>query len=88
HYIVRRNRILSSFFSNVRAFETVRVYLKPQYTVETFFSELNDRGVKYSVLRWFEELPLVKDGEDIDMLVLDKDFDLCMTYFTPFEIHG
>uniref|UniRef100_UPI000A5F0C70 hypothetical protein n=1 Tax=Vibrio harveyi TaxID=669 RepID=UPI000A5F0C70 len=54
----------------------------------TFFSELNDRGVKYSVLRWFEELPLVKDGEDIDMLVLDKDFDLCMTYFTPFEIHG
>lgn len=41
--------------------------------VDSFFDELNRLGVRYAVLRWFDTLPVVEPGEDIDMLVADED---------------
>jgi hypothetical protein len=41
--------------------------------VKGFFDALNGANVSYSVLRWFEELPHLEKGEDIDLLVSDAD---------------
>lgn len=46
-----------------------------------FFGELNSSGVRYAVLRWFEELPLDLKSEasfdgDLDLMVDSRDFDL------------
>jgi hypothetical protein len=41
--------------------------------VEGFFAELRDRQVRYAVLRWFDRLPYVRPGSDVDLLVHDDD---------------
>ena len=41
--------------------------------VEGFFAELRDRKLRYAVLRWFEDLPYVPPGNDVDLLVHDDD---------------
>ena len=41
--------------------------------LDEFFDELNRLGVRYAVLRWFETLPDVGPGEDVDILVADED---------------
>lgn len=53
--------------------ETTRRHLRAGISLEQFFDELNRRGVRYAVLRWFETLPDVDPGEDIDLLVADDD---------------
>jgi len=50
-----------------------RRYLSPDFTLPEFFEALNERGVSYAVLRWFEDLPHVAPGEDVDILVADED---------------
>jgi hypothetical protein len=50
-----------------------RRYIPHGMTVEEFFQALNDASVKCVVLRWFDTLPRVEPGEDIDMLVADED---------------
>jgi hypothetical protein len=50
-----------------------RRYLRPGLPLDEFFDELNRLGVRYAVLRWFETLPNVDPGEDIDILVADED---------------
>jgi hypothetical protein len=50
-----------------------RRFIRSDLSVEDFFQELRDRGVRYAVLRWFEQLPHVDPGEDIDMLFEDAD---------------
>jgi hypothetical protein len=39
--------------------------------------------VRYVVLRWFENLPAVDAGEDIDLLVADEDLEFVGTLLTP-----
>jgi hypothetical protein len=41
--------------------------------VPEFFGRLERRNVRYAVLRWFDTLPNVAPGEDIDLLVDDAD---------------
>lgn len=41
--------------------------------VERFFRELEAGGVRYVVLRWFDALPQLPPGEDLDLLVADAD---------------
>jgi hypothetical protein len=53
--------------------QMVHCYIDPAVGIEEFFTILNRRGVRYTVLRWFEELPSLQKGEDIDMLVHDDD---------------
>lgn len=88
YYIVKRSYYLSNVFKNMRPNNTVRVYLKKEYTLLDFFKEVNTRDINYTVLRWFDELPYVKPGEDIDILVAYDDYKVCMEYFTPFELSG
>lgn len=51
----------------------VRRYIPADTGVEAFFKSLEEVSVKCVVLRWFEDLPRVKPGEDVDMLVADDD---------------
>jgi len=46
-----------------------RRYIHPKLGVEGFFNAI--RELDYVVLRWFESLPYVEEGEDIDILVSD-----------------
>jgi hypothetical protein len=53
--------------------QMVHRYIDPVLGIEKFFSVLNERGVRYTVLRWFEDLPHLSKADDIDMLVDDDD---------------
>ena len=50
-------------------------YLRQGLPVEQFFVELGERRVGYAVLRWFDELPHVRPGGDIDILIDDGDVE-------------
>lgn len=50
-----------------------RRYISPLAGVAGFFEELNEAGIDYVVLRWFETLPRLDPGEDVDLLVADED---------------
>lgn len=49
-----------------------RRYIRADLGVEGLFAALRDRRVEYAVLRWFEELPRVRPGGDVDLLVSDS----------------
>lgn len=51
----------------------VRRYIPHGVSIELFFSSLRQAGVRCVVLRWFETLPNIEMGEDIDILVQDDD---------------
>jgi len=54
-------------------FERPRRYIPKALGVVGFFKELKSLNVNYAVLRWFENLPYIEPGEDIDILVHDDD---------------
>ncbi len=56
------------FFLN----KPTRCYIREGVSVEEFFKKLKKRNVEYVVLRWFENLPEIQDGEDIDLLIRDS----------------
>jgi hypothetical protein len=62
-----------------------RRYLPKGVSVEQFLRGLTDAGVRYAVLRWFETLPAVGAGEDIDVLVADEDLPLVESRLTPYR---
>jgi hypothetical protein len=62
-----------------------RRYLPRGVTVEQFLAGLTDAGVRYAVLRWFETLPAVGAGEDIDVLVADEHLPLVESRLTPYR---
>jgi hypothetical protein len=49
-------------------------YLRSGTRPEDFFKQLNDAGVRYLLLRWWESFPHVDRGEDLDVLVHADDF--------------
>jgi hypothetical protein len=50
-----------------------RHYISPDITAGAFLKSLQAKGLSHAVLRWFENLPHVELGEDIDILVADED---------------
>ena len=50
-----------------------RHYLSPVLGVAGLLDRLEDAGLDYVALRWFEGLPELEPGEDLDMLVSDQD---------------
>lgn len=48
-------------------------HIRPDLSVDRFFVELQQRNVRYALLRWFEELPYIRPGGDVDILVDDAD---------------
>ena len=53
----------------------VKRYILPSISIETFFKRLDAAGVRLVVLRWFEDLPEIAQGHDIDILVSDAAVD-------------
>lgn len=56
-----------------------RRYLAPHLSLAEFFDILRRREVPYVVLRWFESLPHVGPGEDIDILIADEHLEFMQT---------
>jgi len=52
-----------------------RRYINPSLGIIGFFQSLKSDDINYVVLRWFETLPYIQPGEDIDILVADEDLD-------------
>lgn len=52
-----------------------RRYVPHGLGVAGFLARLQEEQVRYAVLRWFESLPEVPEGEDIDLLVDDDDLE-------------
>ncbi|HEX2810840.1 MAG TPA: hypothetical protein VHN80_32140 [Kineosporiaceae bacterium] len=48
-------------------------------SLEEFFLILDRRNVPYVVLRWFDQLPHVDPGEDVDILVADEHLEFVHT---------
>jgi hypothetical protein len=63
--------------------EGARRYLAPGLTLPQFFARLEQHGVPYAVLRWFENLPEVEPGEDVDLLVEDAYLELVHSLLLP-----
>jgi hypothetical protein len=51
-------------------------------TLDEFFDVLRREQVTYVVLRWFDDLPQVEAGHDIDILVADEHVDFVQSLLT------
>jgi hypothetical protein len=56
--------------------------------VESFFETLAEREISYTALRWFETLPEVAPGEDIDLLVADDDVAAVSELLSDRDVFG
>ncbi len=56
-----------------------RRYISPFIGIENFFKYLEKSQVSYTILRWFNSLPEIFPGEDIDMLVADENIEVVET---------
>jgi len=54
-----------------RAWDGVKRYIPAEMPVEKFFKQLDNEGIRVVVLRWFEDLPYIQPGKDIDVLIPD-----------------
>ncbi len=52
-----------------------KLYIPAKLGVSGFFQALLAAGAQHVVLRWFEELPHVERGHDLDILVADEAID-------------
>ncbi|WP_336728070.1 hypothetical protein [Cellulosimicrobium cellulans] len=52
-----------------------RTYFSPVWGASGLATRLKEAGLRYAVLRWFESLPVIEPGEDLDVLVADDDVD-------------
>lgn len=57
--------------------------IRHNVSIKDFFAELNRRHVRYSVLRWFEDLPENPSCRDIDMLVADESVEQIKDLISP-----
>lgn len=55
--------------------ERPRRYLSPVWGVAGLAARMDADGIQHAVLRWFENLPALADGEDLDLLVADDDLE-------------
>ncbi len=65
-----------------------RRYIPATLGVEGFFEALNKLGVRYAVLRWFDDLPHIEEGEDIDLLFEDEAMEKIDHLFIPGQKRG
>jgi hypothetical protein len=55
-----------------RPHDKVRRFIPHRHQVDGFLRNLVAANIPHAVLRWFESLPTIEPGEDIDLLVGDK----------------
>lgn len=65
-----------------------RRYIAPKIGVAETFKRLNEVGIKYVVLRWFDTLPNVEPGEDIDILIADEAIEHLESFFLKKRVKG
>jgi len=65
-------RLISFRNRRPRPYTATRRFIPHRLGIAGFFRELRTREVPSVVLRWFERLPLLPAGEDLDLLVDDK----------------
>lgn len=70
-----KTKLMADKKNNLK-FINARRYLNKNICVEKFFDILNKKEVRYVVLRYFEKLPQIEKGEDIDILVHDDDLTI------------
>ncbi|HQZ85805.1 MAG TPA: hypothetical protein PLB21_09310 [Actinomycetota bacterium] len=54
---------------------STRTYFSPAWGPAGLAQRLEHAGLRYAVLRWFDLLPRIEPGEDLDILVHDQDVD-------------
>lgn len=64
-----------------------RRYIPPEIGLEQFFLTLRDRNIRYVLLRWADELPQIRPGGDVDLLIHDDDIDSISDLFVS-EMRG
>src|SRR5690554_3333208 len=66
----------------IKPHKSPRVYIKKRIGRMEFFEILNERKVEYVLLRWWENLPEIPEGEDMDILIKDEHRDLIQDLLT------
>jgi len=70
------NRIM--FFSAIRRPKNkpkARCYIPNSLGIDGFFEQLENKNLRYAILRWFDQLPNLAPDEDIDILCSDADVE-------------
>src|SRR5690606_858736 len=67
--ISRRYRFLKGI---IKPYKSPRVFVKKGLERIEFFQILNERKIEYVLLRWWEDLPSIPEGEDMDILIRDS----------------
>ena len=82
---LKRNNIISEGIINLadkrylvfRVVERIvplrKLYISPRIGINEFFKKVKEEKINYVILRWFEDLPKLEEGEDIDILISDDD---------------
>ncbi|MEZ4745963.1 MAG: hypothetical protein R3C41_07820 [Calditrichia bacterium] len=83
-----KTRFLEQAMRCWRSHDQPRRYLKPGTSLADFFSAMNADGIRYLVLRWFESLPDVQPGEDIDLLIADEDVAKLEKWLLPHQTNN
>lgn len=52
-----------------------RCYIPQQLGIDGFFERLENKQLRYAILRWFDRLPHLEPDEDIDLLCSDADVE-------------
>lgn len=72
---VGRTRLLSFRVRRPSPFSAARRFIPHWLGIEGFFGGLHAGNIRHAVLRWFESLPHVAPGEDLDLLIDDASLD-------------
>ena len=81
------NQFLRSFYKKsaqnyrklrwyIKPYKSARVFVKKGIDRMEFFSILHERKIEYVLLRWWKDLPVIPEGEDMDILIRDEHRDL------------
>jgi hypothetical protein len=73
--------LIYHFFKNLNR---PRRYLKSNLSIENLFQILKTRNINYVILRWFENLPAIEKGEDLDIIIADEDLPKISDLFVYF----
>ena len=65
-----------------------RVFIKKGVLPIDFFMHLNERKINYVLLRWWENLPLFPEGEDVNILVRDEQRHYLNDLVSPYDERG
>jgi hypothetical protein len=75
-----KKSVKSIFYAAAGRVDKRRKFIDSELGVSGFLRVMKEEDVNYVVLRWFDPLPYVEPGEDIDILVADDDVEIMTSY--------